>query len=121
MQRCRVRWMTRSETIPGPMGQTVRTEQGRVTSNSSRIVEQQIDETGIEPDEAMQAAIAGVIAALATGGISLIEAMDRVAQIFEEGSTIERRPPLSRPGRSGQSGRTGRGWDVRLGRSPRVP
>ena len=45
----------------------------------------------------MQAAIAGVIAALATGGISLIEAMDRVAQIFEEGSTIERRPPLPDP------------------------
>ncbi len=60
-------------------------------------VEQKTDQTGIEPDEAMLAAIAGVIAALATGGISLIEAMDRVAQIFEEGSTIERRTPLPDP------------------------
>lgn len=60
-------------------------------------IEQQREDTGIEPDEAMQAAIAGVIAALATGGISLIEAMDQVAQIFEEGSTIERTPKLPDP------------------------
>ncbi len=78
---------------PGADGVTGR--DGATSSDTGQLddfVEQQSEESGIEPDEAMRAAIAGVIAALATGGISLIEAMDGVAQIFEEGSTIERRP-----------------------------
>jgi hypothetical protein len=60
-------------------------------------IEQQSDATDIEPDEAMQAALAGVLAALATGAISLIEAMEQVTRIFEEGSRIERRPPMADP------------------------
>ena len=66
-------------TAPGDTGGEVGGE--AETSDTDRLgdfVEQQTDETEIEPDEAMQAAIAGVLAALATGGISLIEAIDRV-------------------------------------------
>ena len=61
------------------------------------LIEQRAEETGIEPDEAMQAALAGVAAALATGAISLIEAKEQVDRIFEEGSTIERHPRLPDP------------------------
>lgn len=57
-------------------------------------IEQAKDDTGIEPDEAMQAAIAGVIAALATGGISLVEAMDQITRIFDEGGGVEREPQV---------------------------
>ncbi len=67
------------------------------TDQLEDFIEEQSDDTGIEPDEAMQAALAGVLAALATGGISLLEAMEQVTRIFEEGSTIERRPPIADP------------------------
>lgn len=67
------------------------------TSPLDDLTEQTTEQTGIEPDEAMQAALAGVAAALATGAISLIEAKEQVDRIFEEGSTIERHPRLPDP------------------------
>jgi len=46
------------------------------------------DANDIDPSEAMTAALAGVMAALAAGAITLADAMEQVNQIFEEGSRL---------------------------------
>ncbi len=95
---CYVEWTYRFEdTSAGATGASDAGSAEGDTDPLGDVVEQTTEETGIESDEAMQAALAGVAAAMATGAISLIEARAQVDRVFEGGSTIERHPQWPDP------------------------